>query len=263
MSTPRAPREQLQATADQATTEPAGSAPELVIVDLYPRDMNIYGDRGNVLSLVRRVRAQGFVPRVVEVNPGDPLPDDVDIVLGGGGQDSGQGRVAKDLAVKRDEIHRLAADGVPMLMVCGLYQLFGHRFITHTGDELRGIGVLDVETRGGDVRMIGNIVLDTEEFGEVIGYENHSGNTTLGPESRPFGRVTQGAGNNPEDGVEGARSHHVIGTYLHGSILPKNPRVSDFLIARAAERRYGEFTPVAEIGDTVTRARESAKRRPR
>lgn len=263
MSTPSAPREQLPATTEQAATAGAESPRELVIVDLYPRDMNIYGDRGNVLSLVRRVRAQGYAPRVVEVNPGDALPEDLDIVLGGGGQDSGQGRVAEDLALKRDEIHRLAEDGVPMLMVCGLYQLFGHRFITHTGDELRGIGVLDVETRGGDVRMIGNIVLDTEDFGEVVGYENHSGNTTLGAGSRPLGTVVQGAGNNPEDGVEGARSHHVIGTYLHGSLLPKNPRISDYLIARAVERRYGEFVPVAEIGDTVTRARESAKRRPR
>lgn len=236
---------------------------ELTIVSLYPRDMNIYGDRGNVLALARRARAHGFEPRVVEVNPGDPLPDTVDIVIGGGGQDSGQGRVAKDLAARADEIRALASDGTPMLMICGLYQLFGHRFVTHTGEELAGIGVLDVETRGGSERMIGNIVLDSEEFGEIIGYENHSGNTTLGAGSRPLGRVAQGAGNNPDDGVEGARTGNVIGSYLHGSLLPKNPALSDFLIGEAARRRYGGFEPVAGSDETVERARESAKRRPR
>ncbi|KKI17238.1 type 1 glutamine amidotransferase [Leucobacter sp. Ag1] len=239
---------------------------ELVIVSLYPRDMNIYGDRGNVLSLARRARLQGFEPRIIEINPGDPLPDRIDIMVGGGGQDSGQGRVAIDLVDKRDRIRELAEDGTPMLMICGLYQLFGHRFVTYTGEELVGIGVLDVETRGDDTRMIGNIVLESDEFGEIIGYENHSGVTTLGPGSVPFGRVTQGAGNNPSDGVEGARTGNVIGSYLHGSLLPKNPAISDFLIARAAERRYGSFEPTAAAaaGDrTVEQARASAKRRPR
>ncbi|GAA1621432.1 glutamine amidotransferase [Leucobacter chromiireducens subsp. solipictus] len=236
---------------------------ELVILSLYPRDMNIYGDRGNVLALERRARAHGFAPRVVELNPGDALPDAVDLVIGGGGQDSGQGRVAADLAQRAEEFRALAADGTPMLMICGLYQLFGHRFITHTGEELTGIGVLDVETRGGSERMIGNIVLDSPEFGEIIGYENHSGVTTLGPGSQPLGRVTQGAGNNPTDGVEGARTGNVIGSYLHGSLLPKNPALSDFLIGEAARRRYGAFAPRAETGETVRRARESAKRRPR
>ena len=236
---------------------------ELVIVSLYPRDMNIYGDRGNVLALARRAEAHGFAPRLVEVNPGEPLPEQVDLVVGGGGQDSGQGRVAEDLQRRAGEFRALAEDGTPMLVICGLYQLFGHRFVTHTGEELTGIGVLDVETRGASERMIGNIVLDTEEFGEVVGYENHSGHTRLGPGSRPLGRVVQGAGNNPDDGVEGARSANVIGSYLHGSLLPKNPAISDFLVGEAARRRYGSFTPAAGESETVRRARESAKRRPR
>ena len=236
---------------------------ELVIVSLYPRDMNIYGDRGNVLALTRRARAHGFTPRVVEVNPGDPLPPRVDLMIGGGGQDSGQVRVAADLVRKGDEVRELAADGVPMLLVCGLYQLFGHRFITSSGTELAGIGVLDVETRGGDTRMIGNIVLATDEFGEVIGYENHSGDTILGPGSRPLGRVVRGAGNNPRDRVEGARTANVIGSYLHGSLLPKNPAISDFLIGEAARRRYGAFEPRPVSDATAERARAAAKRRPR
>lgn len=235
----------------------------LTIVSLYPRDMNIYGDRGNVLALARRARAQGFAPRVVEVNPGDPMPADADIIIGGGGQDSGQGRVAEDLQQRRDEVRGLAEAGTPMLMICGLYQLFGHRFVTHDGDELTGIGVLDVETRGGDTRMIGNIVLESDDFGEIIGYENHSGSTVLGPDSVPLGRVKVGDGNNPADGLEGARSHNVIGSYLHGSLLPKNPAISDFLIGEAARRRYGSFEPIAAEDETARRARESARKRPR
>lgn len=240
-----------------------GDARELVIVSLYPRDMNIYGDRGNVLALTRRARANGFEARVVEVNVGDPLPERPDIVIGGGGQDSGQERVAHDLVDRAAAFRDFAADGTPMLMICGLYQLFGHRFVTSTGHELEGIGVLDVETRGGEERMIGNIVTVSDEFGEIIGYENHSGNTVLGPGSEPLGRVIQGAGNNPHDGTEGARSRNVIGSYLHGSLLPKNPALSDFLIGRAAERRYGSFEPAAGIDSVVEQARESAKRRPR
>jgi len=236
---------------------------ELSIVSLYPRDMNIYGDRGNVLALVRRARAHGYEARVVEVNPGDELPDRVDIVIGGGGQDSGQGRVAVDLVRHAARLRELAADGTPMLLICGLYQLFGHRFLTYEGEELTGIGVLDVETRGGSERMIGNIVVESDEFGEVIGFENHSGDTVLGPGSRPLGRTPRGTGNNPRDGVEGARTGNVIGSYLHGSLLPKNPAISDFLIGEAARRRYGSFEPAAAVEATVERARASAKRRPR
>lgn len=236
---------------------------ELVIVSLYPRDMNIYGDRGNLLALTRRARAHGFEPRVVDLNDGDALPEHVDIVIGGGGQDSGQGRVAADLAGRADEFRALAEGGTPMLVICGLYQLFGHQFLTHSGETLKGIGVLDVETRGGAERMIGNVVVDSNDFGEIIGYENHSGYTVLGAGSQPLGRVVQGAGNNPDDGTEGARTGNVLGSYLHGALLPKNPAISDFLIETAAVRRYGSFEPLAGSDATAERARAAAKRRPR
>lgn len=244
-------------------TTGAAERRELTILSLYPRDMNIYGDRGNLLALTRRARAHGFAPRVVELNPGDPIPDGVDCVVGGGGQDSGQGRVATDLIGHADAFRELAADGTPMLLVCGLFQLFGHRFVTHVGAELTGIGVLDVETRGESERMIGNVVLESDDLGEIVGYENHSGHTKLGPGSRPLGRVVQGEGNHPDAGIEGARTENVIGTYLHGALLPKNPAISDFLIAEAAKRRYGSFTPSAPADETAERARESSKRRPR
>ncbi|MBB4071939.1 type 1 glutamine amidotransferase [Canibacter oris] len=238
------------------------AARNLTIAVLYPREMNMYGDRGNTLALVKRAAAHGYDTTVIAVNPGEELPD-ADIFLGGGGQDSGQEIVAADLQLKADKLRELAASGVPMLLICGLYQLFGHCFVTAAGKIMEGIGVLDVETRGGDARMIGNIVLESAEFGEIVGYENHSGNTVLGAAAVPFGKVLRGAGNNPTDGVEGARFKNVIGTYLHGSLLPKNPAVSDFLIRVAAERKYGDFVPLARDSKAVTAAREAAKTRPR
>lgn len=242
--------------------EQKAAARELTIAVLYPREMNMYGDRGNTLALVKRAAAHGYDTRVIAVNPGDELPQ-ADIFLGGGGQDSGQEIVAADLQLKADKLRELAAAGTPMLLICGLYQLFGHCFVTAAGNTMQGIGVLDVETRGGDTRMIGNIVLDSADFGEIVGYENHSGNTVLGAAAEPFGTVVQGAGNNPTDGVEGARFKNVIGTYLHGSLLPKNPAVSDFLIRVAAERKYGDFVPKAPESATVAAARAAAKARPR
>lgn len=236
---------------------------ELTIVSLYPRDMNIYGDRGNLLALTRRVRAHDFDPVVVDVNPGDPLPEKFDILIGGGGQDSGQERVAKDLLSRGAEIRTHVGNGMPMLLVCGLYQLFGNRFTSSSGAMMQGIGVFDAETLPGDERLIGNIIVQSEEFGEIIGYENHSGNTKLGQGAIPLGRVSQGAGNNPDDGVEGARAVNAIGTYLHGALLPKNPVLTDFLISTAAKRRYGKFEAKAPADKTADQARKSSRNRPR
>lgn len=235
----------------------------LMIVSLYPRDMNIYGDRGNVLALEKRARAHEFDPRIIEVNIGDPWPEQADLVIGGGGQDSGQERVAHDLRERSDTLHALATRGVPMLMVCGLYQLFGHRFVTHTGEELAGIGVLDVHTVGGEERFTGNTIVHSADFGELIGFENHSGSTVLGSGSVPLGAVIQGVGNNPNDQTEGARTGNVLGTYLHGPVLPKNPALTDFLITEASAQRYGDRSTTAEISAITQLARESAKSRPR
>ena len=131
-----------------------------------------------------------------------------------------------------------AADGTPMLMICGMYQLFGKAFVTVQGERLPGLGILDVTTQGNEKRMIGPIVLSTDH-GDVVGYENHSGSTTLGAGQAPFGRVRHGMGNNGTDGTEGAVTGHVIGSYLHGPILPANPRLADTLIGWAAERATG------------------------
>lgn len=250
------------------TTEGAARG-RLRLLQLYPRDMNIYGDWGNALVLARRAQWVGYDVDLLSYDPGDELPEDVDLLVGGGGQDSGQERIKEDLTARGPLLRAWAADGVPMLLICGLYQLFGRRFITGTGEQIPGISVFDAETVAGSGRLIGNITLESKDFGRIVGYENHSGLTTLGPEARPFGRVTMGDGNNGRDRTEGARVHNIIGTYLHGSLLPKNPAVADWLLARAVERAGGTWESerpggLDERADAwAERARRVAASRPR
>lgn len=233
------------------------------LLQLYPRDMNIYGDWGNTLALQRRLEWHGYTVNLLAYNPGDTFPKDVDLIVGGGGQDSGQSAIGDDLRSIGPTLQRLADDGVPMLMICGLYQLFGHSFITRSGEVLEGIGLLDVTTIGGEERLIGNIVTSSDEFGLIVGYENHSGQTTLGPNATPLGQVIRGAGNNGRDETEGARYKNVIGTYMHGSLLPKNPKVADWLIEQAVTRKYGDFQPTVIEDRFAELARDVAQRRPR
>ena len=240
-----------------------GNNKSLKIVQLYPKDMNIYGDWGNTLSLSRRAQAHGFTTEIIDYNPGDEFPLDGDIFVGGGGQDSGQSVIQDDLLANAATLRMLAEGGTPMLVICGLYQLFGREFKTVGGVTLNGIRVFDAKTVGGEERLIGNIVEESEEFGTIIGFENHSGLTYLSGDTKPLATVTKGEGNNKEDSGEGARVHNVIGTYLHGSLLPKNPAISDFLIKQAAIKKYGEFTPVVIDDTLVEKARASASARPR
>lgn len=235
----------------------------ITVLQLYPKDMNIYGDYGNLLVIQRRLQWYGYEPKVIHYNVGDTFPKDVDIIIGGGGQDSGQEVIHKDLITIGPKLKELAEKGVPMLLVCGLYQLFGNFFKTLDNKTLTGIGVLDVETFGTHERLIGNIVTNNEEFGDIIGYENHSGQTFLGKNAEPFAAVVKGAGNNSKEGSEGARYKNVIGTYLHGSILPKNPKIADFLIHTAVTKKYGDFS--TDIVDDLLAdlARGSASDRPR
>ena len=236
---------------------------KIAILQLYPRDMNIYGDNGNLQVLIKRLEWYGYQPIVTEYNVGDTLPKKTDIVIGGGGQDSGQEIIHDDLLSIGTQLQQWANAGVPMLMVCGLYQLFGHFFKTLSGKQLDGIGVLDIKTYGTNERLIGNIITHSEDFGDIIGYENHSGQTSLGPKAAPLATVIKGAGNNSSDGHEGARYKNVIGTYLHGSVLPKNPELADFLIRTAVEKKYGEFSPDLIDDHFADMARGIAQTRPR
>jgi CobQ-like glutamine amidotransferase family enzyme len=233
--------------------------------------MNIYGDHGNVEAVAQRCRWRGIEPEVIGYHIGAEFPAEADIILGGGGQDSGQGAVQADLPRIRDQLANLIASGAPTLVICGTYQLFGNYFKTIGGEMIAGLGIFDLHTVGGERRMIGNIVTESEEFGEIVGYENHSGITRLAAGWQPLGRVLQGDGNNGEDGGEGVRLHNAIGTYLHGPLLPKNPRITDFLISKAIERRYGldaatatGLLPLSTLDDTLAeQARAIAKTRPR
>lgn len=226
--------------------------PRLRIGFLYPDVMNLYGDRGNAIALKRRCEARGIAADIVAIGIGDPFDRQaVDILLIGGGQDREQRRVAADLQAKGPAIRAAVEDGFPVLAVCGGFQLFGHRYVDHTGEVLPGIGVFDMETRHPgprSERCIGDIVVESP-FGQLAGFENHGGRTYLAPGQEPLGRVVRGFGNNGEDGTEGARRGNAIGTYLHGSVLPKNPALADALILAALRRRYGQVPELPALDD--------------
>jgi CobQ-like glutamine amidotransferase family enzyme len=226
------------------------SVKPLVLVHLYPREMNIYGDTGNVMVLRKRLQWRGLPVTVVPVSIGDPLPADADILLGGGGQDAAQGDIGQDFAARGPDLRAMADDGVVMLTICGSYQMLGHEFVTQEGVRIAGVGVLDVATHGQLERLIGNNYVDTPDAGRLVGYENHSGLTTLGPGVRPLGTTQPGRGNNGRDGTEGAVRDNVIGTYLHGPVLAKSPSFADDLLRRAYARRGGS-TQLEPIDDTL------------
>lgn len=231
------------------------------IVHLYPERMNIYGDYGNVIALQQRMNWRDIKNEVVSVGVGDKFPSDADIVFIGGGQDKGQVVVAEDLANKQHQVHDFVESGGPLLAICGGYQLLGEYFISNDYGELPGIRVFNIVTKATDVRMIGNIVVESEQFGELVGFENHSGATEFVGRAQALGRVKKGFGNNPKDKLEGIIYKQAIGSYMHGSFLPKNPKVCDWLIEQAL-KRIGDNKRLVQLDDTVENAahRSSAKR---
>ena len=251
---------------------------QLRIAHLYPEQMNIYGDRGNILALTRRCAWRGIAAELLPIGAGMEVDwSTIDIAFFGGGQDSGQALIAEDFVVRHGPALRAAIDdGLALLAICGGYQLLGHYFLTHTGEKLPGVGAIDVHTVGSDARLIGNIVVEAELGAQtkderrktkdeqpsssvlrprssvrLVGFENHSGRTYLGSGVRPLGRVLAGHGNNGEDGTEGAVYRNTFGCYMHGSLLPKNPQLADHLIGLALERRYGQLVPLAPLADTL------------
>ena len=211
---------------------------ELRVCALYPDLMNIYADRGNMLMLERRCAWRGFGFRLAAAGLGERVdPDAHQLFYIGGGQDRDQALCARDMAtVKRDALHAAADAGKVVLAVCGGYQLLGHSY--ELGDEgLPGVGLVDLHTvREPGPRLIGNVAIEVElHDGPAVlaGFENHGGRTYLGAGARPLGRVLSGHGNNGRDGFEGVRRDNVIGTYLHGPLLPKNAHFADWLIATA------------------------------
>lgn len=202
------------------------------IVHLYPHEMNIYGDTGNRLVLEKRLEWRGIPYKTVLVGVGDKIPKDANIILSGGGQDAGQQLVEKDLGLKAASLRSMSEDGVVMLMICGMYQLLGQAFITSSDVTIKGAGVLPIFTQAGKNRLIGNTVVDSA-FGELVGYENHSGLTYLEEGCVPLGVIKKGFGNNGQDKTEGARIHNVFGSYMHGPLLSKNSHFADNLLMLA------------------------------
>jgi CobQ-like glutamine amidotransferase family enzyme len=233
----------------------------LRVCSLYPELMNIYADRGNILMLQQRCAWRGIGFEHAAASLGEPVdPHGHDIFYLGGGQDRDQRLVAGDLVEsKRETLHEAARRGAVILAVCGGYQLLGSSYAL--GDEeLEGIGLVDLRTvRVDGPRLIGNVAIEIELDGReqtLVGFENHGGRTYLGPEERPLGRVLRGHGNNGRDRGEGVRAGNVIGTYLHGPLLPKNAHLADWLIATALG--IGELEP---LDDELERAahREAAR----
>ena len=226
---------------------------ELRVCALYPDLMNIYADRGNLLVLERRCRWRGIGFEVQASGLGEALdPDGADLYYMGGGQDRDQQLCALDLAeVKRDALHEAAARGAVILGVCGGYQLLGHSY--QLGDQiLPGIGLVDIVTvRSDGPRLIGNVAIEVELDPNVrrvlAGFENHGGRTNLGPDATPLGRVLKGHGNNGVDGHEGVRRGNVVGTYLHGPLLPKNVWFADWLIETALSLK----DPLGPLDDSL------------
>jgi CobQ-like glutamine amidotransferase family enzyme len=223
---------------------------------LYPDLMNIYGDRGNILTLLQRAEWRGFETRLLMLGRGNNEDmEEVDVFFFGGGQDREQALVYEDLLdFKQPKLERAVAEGAQVLAVCGGYQLLGHYYQTADGERFNGIGLIDVKTEAGKKRFIGDVVIETDIADlrprTLVGFENHSGRTFLGPKARSLGRVVIGNGNNGDDGHEGFIQGGVIGSYLHGSLLPKNPHLADYLIRGALKRRgVAELSPLDDSAE--------------
>jgi lipid II isoglutaminyl synthase (glutamine-hydrolysing) len=246
---------------------------KLVVGHLYPDYLNIYADRGNIAVLERRAawREIGFDYRTIglgeRVKPGEH-----DLYYVGGGQDREQALIAPDLAAKGSELVEAVRGGAAFLAVCGGYQLLGRFYRDRSGAELPGVGLLPHHTVAGERRMIGDVLLECElEPGErrtLAGFENHAGRTYLDEGAEPLGRVVAGFGNNGEDGLEGSRVGSALGTYLHGPLLPRNPWLADWLLARALAHRSGggerpDLSPLPDVYEEKARQVSAARARSR
>jgi CobQ-like glutamine amidotransferase family enzyme len=240
---------------------------DLRIGHLYPDLMSIYGDRGNVLALTQRATWRGIDVETRAFTTGAPWDADwADLYFFGGGQDQGQDIVGADLQGEHGaQLKQSIAGGAAAFSVCGGYQLLGREYVPEVGAPIPGLGVMDVTTRAGKTRFVGNLLAETDDGKLLIGFENHSGYTYLGPLAKPLGRVIAGHGNNDTDKTEGAVQGKLIGCYLHGSALPKNPWLADQLIAWGLARRHGDVRlPTLDDAEeiaAVTQAAEVARTR--
>ena len=233
---------------------------------LYPRLLSVASDRGNLFALIQRCAWRGIDCSVTEADVG-VVPDFAksDLILLHGGQDREMTAAAQDLAAKASPLREAIEADAVVLAVCAGYQLLARYYTPVNGPEIQGIGVLDAVTNGGPTRFIGHVAaqcdLGSGSQHQLAGFENHSGRTYLGDDAKPLGHVLAGAGNNGEDGTEGARYREVYATYLHGPVLPKNPWLADHLLSRALAHRYQDFGPLPPLRDqTEAQAHAAALR---
>lgn len=241
---------------------------KLTIGYLYGDLMNIYGDTGNIIALKKRAEWRGIKVKVVNISLGvklDHLPGELpagelpDIYFFGGGQDQQQELVSRDLvsSIKGRVIKAEIERGVPLLSVCGGYQLLGDYYKPHQGPKLPGVGLFPAYTFASHDRMIGNIIIESM-FGKLVGFENHSGKTYLKKDAIPFGMVVKGFGNNGADKTEGCLYKNSIGCYMHGSLLPKNPKLADWLLKKALEIKYEKEVVLEPLEDELELQAHSA-----
>lgn len=225
---------------------------EISIAHLYPKLLNLYGDLGNIITLKKRCEWRGITVNIEEIGIGDTIKEH-DLYFIGGGQDKQQQDVATELYSNKAFLTDERDRGAVFLGICGGYQLFGHYYQPFEGEKLLGISLLDAYTVAGKKRFIGNVTVETNFLKPqtLVGFENHSGLTYLQGDTKPLGTIIVGNGNNSQDGFEGGCYKNVFGTYLHGSLLPKNPHFADHLIELALEKRYGEKIKLTELNDEI------------
>ena len=251
---------------------------KLVIGYLYPELMNIYGDTGNIICLTKRCEWRGIEVEVKNISIGDDLKKEgCDLYFFGGGQDQAQNDVAKDLKTKSDVLRKEIERGVPLLSICGGYQLLGEYYQPYDSARLQGAGIFPVYTKASNDRMIGNIVIQLSDFSFqtsaktakadsrrlttdsiLVGFENHSGKTYLKSNAQSLGKVIKGFGNNGTDKTEGCIYKNAIGCYMHGSLLPKNPALADWLIKKALEIKYAEEIKLTPLNDQLENKAQTA-----
>jgi hypothetical protein len=225
---------------------------KISIAHLYPKLLNLYGDMGNIITLKKRCEWRGISVEFEEIGIGDEIKEH-DFYFIGGGQDKQQQEVASELYSNKDFLISERDKGAVFLGICGGYQLFGHYYQPFDSEKLLGISLMDAYTVAGKKRFIGNVTIETNFLTPktLVGFENHSGLTYLQGETKPIGKIVVGNGNNGQDGFEGGRYKNVFGTYLHGSLLPKNPHFADYLIELALEKRYGEKIKLSKLDDEI------------
>jgi CobQ-like glutamine amidotransferase family enzyme len=243
---------------------------EIRVLHLFDQYLNIYADRGNMMVLQQRCAWRGIACSISGLEIDEMFdPNDFDLIYVGGGQDRDQRMIAERMAGDVGGALRAAAEAdTPVLAVCGGYQLLGEYYLDVSGVKQPGANVLGLHTEAGDTRLIGNVCIEArlpsltggeQERVTIAGFENHAGRTTLHDGAVPLGKVTHGAGNDGESGFEGCVSHRVIGTYLHGPLLPRNPALADWLIAAAVQSRDGEVPALEAVSPTISEFESRAR----